>query len=77
MSEMNGKHVKISGTTHNTPGTQTAHTHGQGTPKAVAIVPKSNGVVYLSDEPGVKPDSQNIYVKGSAANLEFDAILFY
>jgi hypothetical protein len=73
VSEFRGKCAKISGTTHATAGTQTTHGHGQGTPKAVVIVPKSNGVVYLSAE----PDSTNIYVKGSASSLNFDAILFY
>jgi len=73
MSEVKGKHVKISGTTSATPGTQTTHAHGQSTPRAVILVPKSNGIVYLSAD----PDSTNIYVKGSAASLNFDAILFY
>jgi hypothetical protein len=73
MSEMHGKHIKISGTTSATAGTQTTHGHGQGIPRAVAITSKGNGVVYLS----AAPDSTNIYVKGSANSLDFDAILFY
>jgi len=62
--------LKISGVTHGTPGTQTTHAHGLGkTPLFVFIVPKSNGVVYIS----ALADTTNIYVKGSAADLNFNA----
>lgn len=61
---------KISGTTHATPGTQTTHPHYLGrTPAMVFITPKGNGVVYSS----ASPTDTNIYVKGSASPVDFDA----
>ena len=58
-----------SGTTHATPGTETIHAHGvNGTPDFVAITSKGDGVVYIS----TAADATNIYVKGSAASLNFD-----
>jgi hypothetical protein len=64
----------ISGTTSATIGTQTTHAHGGGKiPLFYDIKPKSNGVVYES----AVADATNIYVKGSAASLTFDAILFF
>lgn len=61
---------KITGTTSGTAGTQTTHPHYLGrSPKFVFITPTSNGVVYLS----ASADKTNIYVKGSAASLTFDA----
>jgi len=60
---------KISGTTSGTAGTQTTHKHYlPREPKVVFITSKSNGVVYLTDK-----DDTNIYVKGSASSLDFDA----
>lgn len=62
--------VVVSGTTDASAGTQSAHAHGLGyTPKRVQLLPKSNGVVYQS----AAPDATNIYVKGSANSLTFDA----
>lgn len=62
--------LSISGTTSGTPGTETSHAHGLGyTPKRTYIMPTSNGVIYQSKA----PDSTNIYVKGSAASLTFNA----
>ena len=62
--------VVVSGTTDATAGTQSTHAHGLGyTPKRVQLLPKSNGVVYQS----ASPDATNIYVKGSANSLTFDA----
>jgi hypothetical protein len=64
----------ISGTTSGTVGTQTTHAHGGGTiPACYWIKPKSNGVVYES----AVADATNVYVKGSAASLTFEAILFF
>jgi len=65
----------ISGTTSSTIGTQTTHAHGssRGIPKGFAIKVKSNGVVYQS----AVADATNIYVKGSAASLTFDLIIFW
>lgn len=64
----------ISGTTSATVGTQTTHAHGMGrTPTFWFLKHKSNGVVYES----AVADATNIYVKGSAASLAFEAILFY
>ncbi len=60
----------VSGTTHATAGTQTSHAHNLGrVPSIVLITPKSNGVVYVS----AAADATNIYVKGSASSLQFDA----
>lgn len=64
----------ISGTTSATIGTQTTHAHGDNrVPFYYVIKPKSNGVVYES----AVPTSTNIYVKGSAASLTFDAFCFF
>ena len=64
---------KITGTTDSTAGTESSHKHYLGrTPKMVVIVPKSNGVIYLSKE----PDKTYIYVKGSAGSLDFEAYCF-
>ena len=61
---------KISGTTDGTAGTQTSHPHYLGRiPSFVFITPTSNGVVYQS----ATADKTNIYVKGSAASLTFNA----
>lgn len=63
---------KIQGTTAAGVGTQSTHAHGLGyTPTYVIIVETSNGVVYIS----AVADATNIYVKGSAASLTFDAYL--
>lgn len=62
--------VVVSGTTDASAGTQSSHAHGLGyTPKRVQLLPKSNGIVYQS----AAPDATNIYVKGSANSLTFDA----
>lgn len=62
--------VVVSGTTDASAGTQSAHAHGLGyTPKRVQLLPKGNGVIYQS----AAPDATNIYVKGSANSLTFDA----
>ena len=67
-----GRMVKITGTTSATPGTQTTHPYSMGgRPIAVLILFKGNGVVYQS----AAPDKRNIYVKGSAASLAFEAVL--
>jgi hypothetical protein len=64
----------VAGTTSATIGTQTTHAHGGGkVPAFYLIKPKSNGVVYES----AVPDATNIYVKGSAASLTFDLIVFF
>jgi hypothetical protein len=64
----------ISGTTSGTIGTQTSHAHGGGkTPVFILIIPTSNGVIYRS----ASTDTSNIYVKGSAASLTFDAVCFF
>lgn len=64
----------ISGTTSGTIGTQTSHAHGGGkTPLFYFIKPKSNGVVYES----AVADTTNIYVKGSAASLTFEVIVYF
>lgn len=64
----------ISGTTSPTIGTQTSHAHGMArVPTFWFIKGKSNGLVYES----AVADATNVYVKGSAASLTFDAILFY
>jgi hypothetical protein len=64
----------ISGTTSGTIGTQTTHAHGGGkVPAFYVIKSKSNGVVYES----AVADATNIYVKGSAASLTFDAICYF
>jgi len=64
----------ITGTTSGTAGTQTSHAHGGGVaPKCYVILMRSNGVVYES----AAPDATNIYVKGSAASLNFTAVLFW
>ena len=64
----------IGGTTSATIGTQTTHAHGGGkVPAFYFILPKSNGVIYQS----AVADATNIYVKGSAASLTFDAIVYF
>jgi len=65
----------ISGTTSSTIGTQTSHAHGgsRGVPKMFLVKVKSNGVVYQS----AAADATNIYVKGSAASITFDAIVLW
>lgn len=64
----------ISGTTSATIGTQTTHAHGGGkVPLFYLLKSKSNGVVYE----GAVADVTNIYVKGSAVSLNFDAIIWF
>ena len=61
---------KISGTTSGSIGTETSHPHYLGkTPSYVFITPTSNGIIYQSKS----ADKTNIYVKGSASSLTFDA----
>ncbi|MHA1482130.1 MAG: hypothetical protein ACTSQA_01670 [Candidatus Heimdallarchaeaceae archaeon] len=63
---------KITGTTHATPGTETTHLHYLGrTPSFIFITSTSNGLVYKSKA----ADKTSFYVKGSAANLTFDAYI--
>jgi hypothetical protein len=64
----------ITGTTSGTIGTQTTHAHGGGfVPFTYSIRSKGNGVVYES----APADSTNIYVKGSAASLAFEAVIIF
>lgn len=64
----------ISGTTSVTIGTQTTHAHSQGkVPLFYTLKSRSNGVVYE----GAVADATNIYVKGGAASLNFDAIIVF
>lgn len=64
----------IAGTTSGTIGTQTTHAHGGGkVPLFYIIKSKANGVVYE----GAVADVTNIYVKGSAASLTFEAIVWF
>jgi hypothetical protein len=64
----------ISGTTSGTIGTQTTHAHGGGkVPLFYTIKSKANGVVYE----GAVADATNIYIKGGAASLTFDAIVYF
>jgi len=63
---------KISGTTHASGGTETSHKHYLGgIPSFVFITPTSNGTIYQSKS----ADKTNIYVKGSASSLTFDAYI--
>jgi len=65
---LNGR--KITGTTHASAGTETTHPHYlPKRPSFVFITEKGNGIVYLSKD----YDSNNIYLKGSASNLDFEA----
>lgn len=62
----------ITGTTHATVGTETTHPHTLGVvPDFVAITEKSNGTVYQSQP----ADATNVYVKGSATSLDFEALV--
>lgn len=64
----------ILGTTSATIGTQTTHAHGGGrVPLFYYIKSKSNGVVYE----GAVADATNIYIKGGAASLNFEAIIWF
>ena len=64
----------ISGTTSASVGTQTSHAHGGGKiPVFYWIKSKKSGSIYES----AVADATNIYLKGSAANLTFDAILWF
>lgn len=64
----------LQGVTHLNIGTETAHPHGLGrAPSHWSIKSKANGVVYESATPA---DETNIYVKGSAASLEFEAVCY-
>lgn len=64
----------ITGTTSGTIGTQTTHAHGGGkVPLFVLLKSKANGVVYES----AVPDATNIYVKGSAVSLAFEAVVWF
>ena len=66
--------LQITGTTSATIGTTTTHAHGGGTiPRAYLLRPKGNGVVYEI----AAPDSVNISVRGSAASVPFEAVLFF
>jgi len=61
---------KITGTTHASAGTETTHPHYLGRiPSYIFITPTSDGIIYKSKS----PDKTNIYVKGSAISLTFDA----
>lgn len=60
----------ITGTTDVSAGTESTHPHYLSKrPSFVFITEKSNGVVYLSKD----YDNTNIYVKGSANSLDFEA----
>ncbi len=66
--------VIISGTTSATVGTQTSHAHGGGTiPRWYTLRGQANGIVYES----IPPDQTNIYLKGSAASLNFIAHVYF
>ena len=65
----------ISGTTSATAGTETSHAHGGscGVPKMYLIKTKKTGNVYESRV----ADATNVYLKGSAASITSDAIIFW
>jgi hypothetical protein len=64
----------ISGITSATVGTQTTHAHNGGIPpRFYTLKSKGNGVVYE----GAQADQTNLYLKGSAASIPFEAVVYF